>query len=199
MSRSRSQNSSSKHGTKKRPRAIAFRRRVGVASRVAAGFAFAELLQHKMPKKKMKLVYENLEKNLYYAVRMLRFMKPFRYSKYSYKILFKGLHPLFALCNRKRGRGGCYGWRQTKTSQKWATVGVASVCWTFQCEENSKAKSRKIFNRTNLINPQPMCKYMSVFQYVCGQPRPLPTTAPFFSADELPTSVAGSRKLSKTK
>jgi len=36
----------------KRPRAIAFRRRVGVASRVAAGFAFAELLQHKMPKKK---------------------------------------------------------------------------------------------------------------------------------------------------
>lgn len=52
MSRSRSQNSSSKHGTQKRPRAIAFRRRVGVASRVAAGFAFAELLQHKMSKKK---------------------------------------------------------------------------------------------------------------------------------------------------
>lgn len=54
----------------------------------------------------MKLVYENLEKNLYYAVRMLRFMKPLKYSKYYYKILFKGLHPLFALCNRERGMGG---------------------------------------------------------------------------------------------
>lgn len=68
----------------------------------------------------MKLVYENLEKNLYYAVRMLRFMKPFRYSKYSYKILFKGLHPLFALCNRKRGRGGVL---RVETNKDFPKVG----------------------------------------------------------------------------